>query len=189
MKLGRGPLGDVLAILGTFALVGVLGGALWWLLVDPAEFTKDREGGAMSEVELAGRFAADGWYAVIAAVAGFLLGLGLTWWRTRDFRLTTVLVVVGSALAAWIMATVGGALGPDDTEAALEGARQGEMVPVELTVSAVPFYLMWPMGALVGALMVLWSVPGVDLPREPVPGRSMQDRDPEDRDDLESRAP
>lgn len=188
MRVGRGPLGDVVAILGAFASVGLLAGVLWWLLVDPAEFTKAPDGGAMSELEVSRRFAADGWYAVIGSLAGFLAGLGLTWWRTRDFRLTTVLVVVGSVLAAWIMVTVGGALGPGDPDVALEEARRGDRVPVELAVSAVPFYLMWPVGALVGALMVLWSAPGVDLPREPAPGRSMRDRDPGDRDKLEPSA-
>lgn len=183
--MGRGAVGDVVAVLGGFALAGVLAGVQWWLVVDPAVYTKAPDGGAMGELELARRFAGDGWYAVIALLAAFLTGLGLTWWRTRDFRLTTVLVVIGSAVAAWLMVSVGSALGPADTDAALDAAREGDTVPVELTVSAASFYLMWPIGALAGSLMVLWSSPGVDLPREPARGAPMPDRDHEDPDKLE----
>ena len=183
-RLGRGALSDTVAVVGVLVAVGAVGGVLWSLLVDPAVLTKSRGGAGMGEVELAKRFAVDGWYSVIAIVTGFLSGLGLTWWRTRDFRLTVVLLVVGAVAAAWVMATVGGALGPEDPEAALAGAERGAHAPVSLAVSAAPFYLMWPVAALAGSLMVLWSSPGVDLPPEPVPGHGpgpgpdpMPDRD------------
>jgi len=61
---------DAVAVLGTFLLLGVVCGVLWWLLADPAAFTKTADGVEMSEVELIRRFDVDGWYAVIAAVAG-----------------------------------------------------------------------------------------------------------------------
>jgi hypothetical protein len=163
-------------VVGALVVVGALGGILWSVLVDPAVLTKSRDGAAMGEVELSRRFAVDGWYSVIAIVAGFLSGLGLTWWRSRDFRLTVVVLVLGAVAAAWVMATVGAALGPEDPEAVLAEAERGARAPVALAVSAVPFYLMWPVAALAGSLMVLWSSPGVDLSREPVPG-PMPDRD------------
>lgn len=155
-----GARSDVVVLLGTFVGLGVLGGVLWWLLVDPAEFTLAPGGGAMGELELSKRFNADGWYSVIAIVLGFLSGLLLTWWRSRDYRLTTVLLVVGAALAAGVMALTGGLLGPGDPDAALEGARRGDTVPVELVVTAEVSYLLWPIAVLAGALMVLWSSPG-----------------------------
>ena len=116
-RLRQGPGADVVVVLGTFLLLGVVCGVLWWLLVDPAAYTRTARGGAaMSEIELSKRFNADGWYAVIAIVAGFLSGLGLAWWRTRDFRLTTALLVPGAALAAWVMSVVGHGFGPDIDE-------------------------------------------------------------------------
>lgn len=171
---GQGVLADVVAVLGTFLVVGVVCAFVWWLLVDPAEFTRTAGGGgAMGEAQLAKRFDADGWYAVIAIVAGFLSGLGLTWWRSRDFRLTTVLLVPGAALAAATMAVVGRALGPGDPRVTLVHAAPGAMVPVQLAVASVsglphwlrwltPTYLMWPIAVLFGALMVLWSSPRPD---------------------------
>jgi hypothetical protein len=149
-------------VLATFLVLGVVCGVLWWLLVDPAEYTRVRNGGgAMSEVELSKRFNADGWYAVIAVLAGFGSGLGVAWWRTRDFRLTTLLLVPGAALAAAVMALVGRALGPGDPHVTLASAELGQTVPVQLAVTATPSYLVWPVAVLAGALMVLWSSPGV----------------------------
>jgi hypothetical protein len=160
-------LSDVVGVLGTLLVVGVVCGVLWWLAVDPAVFVRTRGGGgSMSEVELAKRFNADGWYAVLAIVAGFLSGLFLSWWRTRDHRLTTLLLLPGAALAAAAMAFVGRVLGPGDPNAALSQAQPGQTVPVELEVLAFSSYLTWPIAVLFGALMVLWSSPGL-----PEPGR------------------
>jgi hypothetical protein len=163
-RLGRGAAADVFVVLGTFLVLGLLCGVLWWLLVEPAEFVRGPRGGlSMSEVELSQRFNADGWYSVIALVAGFLSGLALTWWRSRDLLLTTVLLLPGAAVAAVTMAWVGGVLGPGEPDAAL--VQQGESIPVELTLLAASSYLMWPIGVLFGAVMVLWSsarVPGED---------------------------
>ena len=152
-----GALADVVALLGTYLVLGVVCGVLWWLLVQPALFTKVHGGGTMSELQLGYEFNGDGWYAVIAAVAGIVSGLCLTWWRSRDYLLTTLLLVPGSALAATVMVLVGHALGPGDPQAALAAAHVGQHIPDQLKVAGWATYLVWPMGALVGALGVLWS--------------------------------
>jgi hypothetical protein len=150
---------DAAVILGIFLALGLVCGVLWWLLVDPATFTKLKTGGSMGEAELAKQFNADGWYTVIAAVAGLLAGGVLTWWRSRDFLLTTVLVGVGALIAAAATALVGYLLGPGNADAALAAARVGAHVPMQLTVTGVEPYLVWPAASLLGALMVLWSSP------------------------------
>lgn len=155
-----GVVADIATVLGTFAVLGVLGGVLWWLLVDPVQLTKGADGaGAMDELTLSRRFATDGWYSVIAIVGGFLGGLGVTAWRSRDYRVTTLLLLAGAAVAAYAMSVVGGALGPEDPETALAAAEVGGTVPLALEVSAFSVYLLWPIAALAGALMVLWSSP------------------------------
>ncbi|NUR05813.1 MAG: hypothetical protein HOQ45_02240, partial [Nocardioidaceae bacterium] len=83
---------DVGIVLGSFVVLGIGAGVLWWVLAPTASFTKVRTGGAMSEIELGIQFAAVGWYVVIGAVAGLLAGVVLTWWRDRDALLTSLLV-------------------------------------------------------------------------------------------------
>lgn len=146
---------DAAAVLGVLLVVGVVCGVVWSQVVTPAQFTKLAQGGSMGEDELSKRFAADGWYVVIALVAGVLSGLGLAAWRRRDPLLTSVLLVLGSALAAVAMLVVGHLLGPGDPKAALEAAKVGAQVPQSLDVDTFIVYLSWPAGVLFGALFVL----------------------------------
>ena len=57
---GGGPLGDAVAVLGTYLVLGVLCGVAWWLLGQPALFAKVHVGGSMSEVQLGKEFNGDG---------------------------------------------------------------------------------------------------------------------------------
>jgi hypothetical protein len=152
---------DAFAVLGVLVLLGVLCGGLWWLLVSPAEYTKTRQGAVMDEVELGRQFSVSALYVVIALVAGLGAGLGLSWWRGRDPLVTSLLLVVGSLLAAAAMALVGYLLGPGDTGQALDAARLGARVPETLTVHRDEWtvYLAWPAAVLAGALVVLLGAP------------------------------
>jgi len=159
--LARPVVRDVIAVLGGLLLLGVVCGVLWWLLVSPAEYTKTRQGGVMDEAQLARRFSVKAVYVVIALVAGLASGLGLSWWRGRNPLFTSVLLVVGSLVAAAAMALVGHALGPGDTGQALEAARLGARVPETLSVGRDEWtvYLAWPVAVLAGALVVLLGAP------------------------------
>jgi hypothetical protein len=164
---------DVAAVLVTYLVLGAGAGVLWWLLVEPAVYTKTESGGAMGDVELGRWFNVDGWFAVLALVLGFGSGLALSWWRSRDPWLTTALILAGSAGAAAVTAVVGRLLGPPDPGQVLASAAEGTEAAIRLVVSAEVVYLMWPLGALLGALMVLWSSPGaptLDQAPEPGPG-------------------
>lgn len=150
---------DAVAILGTYLALGVLCGLAWWLLVEPAMFTKLKGGGSMNEVELGKRFDADAWYAVIAALTGLISGGVISWWRSRDLMVTTVLLLIGAGIAATVMTVTGQMLGPGNPEAALAAAKVGEQVAVQLQVTARATYLVWPISVLIGGLVVLWSPP------------------------------
>jgi hypothetical protein len=179
--VSRRPLaGDVAAVLGVLLLLGALCGVVWSQVVTPAEFTRLARGGAMDEAQLAREFGADAWFAVIALVAGGLAGLALAWWRSRDPVLTALLLLVGSVLAAAVMALVGHWLGPGDPRAALRTAAVGARVPQQLDVGSTPVwplwsylqdtatvYLMWPVGVLLGALFELVGRRS-DTPGDPV---------------------
>jgi hypothetical protein len=152
-----GPLADTLVVLGVFVALGLVCGVLWWLAVDPAMFTKVKSGGSMDDIQLAKRFSSDAWYTVIAGVVGLATGIVLTWWRSRDFLLTTLLLFVGAAIAAALMALVGHVLGPPNPKTVFAAAKVGSHIPTQLDVSGKAVYLSWPIAALVGALVVLWS--------------------------------
>lgn len=154
----RGVLRDCALVLGGMLVLGVLCGVLWWLLVEPASYTKLRDGGVMQEEDLSRQFNADGVYVVIAAVSGLASGLVLTWWRTRDVLLTSGLLVLGTVLAAVAMELTGHLLGPSDPGSALAAAKVGVRVPERLDVDAFTAYLAWPVSALVGALVILLNV-------------------------------
>jgi hypothetical protein len=146
---------DALVVLGALLLLGALCGLLWWLLVDPAQFTKTARGGAMAENDLGKKFNADAWFVVIGLLAGLLAGLVLSAWRSRDALLTSGLLLVGSVLAAGTMLAVGHLLGPSGTEAALRAAAVGGRVPEPLGVDTALAWLGWPVGVLAGTLFVL----------------------------------
>ena len=165
-----GAVAEVALIVVLLAALGVLGGVVWDLVVTPAEFTKLANGGALNEAELGQQFGADGWYVVIALVAGVLAGALLTWWRSRDALRTCGALLLGAAVAAAVMAVVGHLLGPGDPRPALQAARVGAHVPESLDVGEgsshsvwgyladrIVIYLCWPLGVLAGSLVVLLS--------------------------------
>ena len=157
-----------MAVLGVLTVLGAVCGVVWEGVVTPAVFTRLAQGGSMDEGQLGQLFGADAWYAVIALVAGGVAGLTLAWWRSRDPLLTAALLLLGSVLAAVVMALVGHWLGPGDPRATLRHAPVGALVPDDLRVGTTPLwplwgylrdtatiYLVWPVAVLLGALVEL----------------------------------
>jgi hypothetical protein len=164
----RAAVRDATVVLGCLIVLGALCGALWSVVVTPAQLTRLPNGAAMNETALSAQFASDGWYAVIAVVAGLLAGVVLTWWRSRDALWTAAWLVLGAVVAAVVMAVTGHLLGPPDPRHALLATKVGSKVPESLSLGVrsltpfgpylkqtVMFYLAWPVGALAGCLTVL----------------------------------
>ncbi len=84
---------------------------------------------------LLAEFAGTGWYVVVAVVAGLVLGLVAGLLLDRDEIVTLVAVVVGSALAAWLMMKVGFHFRPPDPQAIAESAKDGTELPGRLDLS------------------------------------------------------
>ena len=151
----RSPARTVVALLVTFVVLGAVCGAAWSQLVTPAEFTKVAAGGSMGEDQLGREFGADGWYVVIALAVGLLTGVLVTGRLVRAPLRAVGVVVVGSCLTALVCAVVGRLLGPADPGPVLAAVRVGAHVPQQVRVDAVAVYLVWPLAALLGALLVL----------------------------------
>ena len=152
---------DVAVCLGVLLVLGVLCAVVWWRLAPTPEFTKFHNGSAMGEDQLSLRFAADAWYSVVAGLAGLLSGAVLAWRRDRDPLLTSLVILLGAGAAGGVMSWVGHQLWPSNPSAALAAAKVGAHVPDELVLSSHTAYLMWPIGALLGALIVLFGRPAV----------------------------
>jgi hypothetical protein len=62
------------------------------------------------------------------------------------------------------MSVLGGWLGPPDPESVAASVEVGATVPMRLAVDSAVCYLVWPVTALIGCLIVLWSPPPVEQP-------------------------
>jgi len=155
---------DVLVILGVFVVSGVVVGVVWPHLVEPVRVTRTDFGLLTGETALSNRFDTDGWFIVLGGGVGLVLGGLLTWWRRADEVVTVVAVAVGAGVAAVVAAWLGHQLGPDDPTTVLRHAKVGATALDVVKVHAKAAYFVWPMLALVGALVVLWSRPARSHP-------------------------
>jgi hypothetical protein len=146
---------EAAAVVALFAAVGAGCGWLWFQvwhqpigIVYGHEWYPDEE--ALRNV-----FDGVAWYVVLAG-AGSLLASGLaTLFARRSPPVTLAAVVVGSALAAWLMLRVGLHLSPTDPGVLAKTAADGDKLGGRLSLEGARSpYLAWPLGSLV-ALMVL----------------------------------
>ena len=155
---------DVLVILGVFAVAGVLVGIVWPQVVDPVRVTRTDFGLLTGETALSKRFDTDGWFIVLGGGLGLVLGGVLTWWRRADEVVTVVAVAMGAGIAGVVAAWIGHRLGPDDPTTVLRHAKVGATALDVVKVHATAAYFVWPVMALVGSLVVLWSRPARSQP-------------------------
>jgi hypothetical protein len=148
---------DVAVVLGAGALLGLLAGVLLPQLADPVTVTRTANGLVRDEVALSEQFDVDGWYSVLAAVGGLLLGAVMLAWRRTDEVVTLLAAVAGAFLASWLSAAVALALGPDDPTQELSGAADGATAPAALALTADVVHWVWPLFAVLGALLYLIS--------------------------------
>jgi len=157
---------DAIIVLVWFAAAGVLGAVVWWQVTTLPKVTKAGDSGTLAPEELVKQVQIDGWFFVIGAVGGLLSGVTLLLWRRRDPLAMVVLVALGAGLASWLMIHVGLVLGPDAVRGALRGLPEGAKVPTQLKLHATGVAWIWPVAAVLGALVELWILqrPDVDEP-------------------------
>jgi hypothetical protein len=153
-----GPLAkDSGVVLGWFLVAGIAAAVVWWKLTPLAEYTRTATNGEMGEEQLARQVSTDGWFFVIAVVAGLVSGIALLLLRRRDPLVMVVLVTAGGLLATWVMLRVGLWLGPTDPRNVLPHAAVGAKVPLQLKPQATGVYFVWPITTLLGAVAVIWG--------------------------------
>jgi hypothetical protein len=130
------------------AVSGLLAGVLWVLLAptalvevrDDAVFLVDPEGPAF--------IAADGWFAVLGTVAGFLCAV-VAFARFRRHGPATLLgITVGGAIAAVLAWRLGHLLGPGNLETRAAQVADGTKLQAPLDLRALGVLLAWPIASV-----------------------------------------
>jgi hypothetical protein len=106
------------------------------------------------------------WYVTIALAAGLVLGILAAWLLDRSELATLLAVVVGSALAGYVMYRVGIHLSPADPRELAKTAADGTKLKGTLRVDSWPPRAAFPFGALVGLAFVFLLLSG-RAPQEP----------------------
>lgn len=179
----RAALQDLGVTAAWFVVAGVLGAVLWWQLTPLPVATRTGEAASLNPDQLTKEVGIDGWFAVIALVAALVSGVVLMAWRRRDPLLMVVLIALGGGLAAYLMVTLGQALGPGDEVAALKKLPEGGTAPLQLSLKAPGVALLWPIAALFGALVQVWVLrrPEHRVDDEATDPREDQPDQPEDQ--------
>ncbi|HEX4190403.1 MAG TPA: hypothetical protein VHZ06_05355 [Marmoricola sp.] len=148
---------DLSVVVAWFAVAAVLAAVVWVQVTPLPRFTRTANNGTMGEDQLVKQFATNGWFLVIAAVAGLISGVALMLLRRKRPIAMVLLIAVGGVLATVIMLQVGLVLGPDSPSKTLATVKVGATVPVQLKPDVHAIYFVWSVTALVGAVLALWG--------------------------------
>lgn len=164
---------QVVLAVALLAALGALAGVVWnWAWTAPVGVVSDHQFLAENEASLRGQFTSTGWFVVIASVTGLLGGALVALLLDRVPLLTLAAVIVGSAVATWLMLQVGAALGPADPHVLAKTAKEGTHLSSNLTVSSAASgdlprglgflrhspLIALPAGALVGLTLVFFGL-------------------------------
>jgi len=160
-----------LLLLALFAAAGFGGGYAWRYLWTPPEGVARGGSWVPTPVEegLQNDFSGVGWYVVVAVVIGLVLGTVTAFALDRAEIVGVVVAALGSALAAYLILTVGERLSPPDPDqVAAESADETE-IPGDLEFDGWTPLLSAPVGAMT-ALSTAYLLPTRRRMDEGTPG-------------------
>ena len=171
---------QALAIVALFAAVGAAAGWLWYKLWDVPSGVVSGGQWYTGEAGLRDDFQGVGWYITLALVAGLVLGMLTAWLFDRSELVTLGAVLVGSALAAYIMLRVGTHLSPPDPHELAKTAQDGDKLKGALRIDSWAPKGAFPFGALIG-LALVYAVSIGRPPRRGHPGKPVGVAEPAGR--------
>lgn len=144
------------AVIVAGLIVGLLSGAalgvMWWQLAPSVPLIIRPETGAYPEgYQPEGYLASDVTFALLAAVAGVAITIGLAYMRRDGLGSVLVAGLLASAVGTTAMWFVGTRLGSVDIEGLVATTREDLVVDAPLAVSMPAMYLVW---AIAAALVV-----------------------------------
>jgi hypothetical protein len=145
---------QALVILALFVAAGAAAGRLWYHLWDVPSGVVASGDWYTNEAGLRDDFQGVALYVAIAAAAGLLLGIVCAWLLGRSELVTLLAVVVGSALAAYVMLRVGTHLSAPDPHQLAKTTQEGDKLKGALRVASWPPRGAFTFGALIGLAFV-----------------------------------
>jgi hypothetical protein len=145
---------QALATVAAFAAAGAAAGWLWFTVWDAPSGVVSGGQWYTGEAGLRDDFAGVAWYVTIALAAGLALGVLTAWLFDRSELVTLGAVVVGSALAAYLMLRVGTHLSPPDPQVLARTAQDGDELKGALRVRSWVPKGTFTFGGLVGLALV-----------------------------------
>jgi len=167
-----GALADLVWVVAYFAVAGVVAGFVWWKVATPAYYTRTSDNAVMLQSQLGQRVQGDGWFVVVGLVVALVGGVVLTRWRSGH-PLLVVLAGYAASLAGGILALMlGRMLGHQDLAALAKSTAPGGRFPDSLDVISPLVVLAWPIGFLIGSVIVIWGTRAASREVEPPPNQS-----------------
>jgi hypothetical protein len=170
------------------ALLGIAGGLVWTAVAPRAVFMVSAPGVAyVVNPETSAFIAADGWYSVVAAVGGVVIGVaGYLIGVRRYGPLPVAGVLAGATAAAFTASWTGRHIGLAAFRHELGAARAGALIRQPVVLGAHGALAFWPLaaGAAVGIIELILALrdrrqqaaPGPVAPA-PLPADQEADRD------------
>lgn len=151
-------------VLVLFAATGAAAGYLWFRLWDPPMGVVFDGKWFLDEKGLRGEFSSTGWFIVVAAVAGLVLGGLSALIFDRSELMTLAAVAVGAVLATYLMWRLGVHLGPADPEVLAASTPDRQQLPGQIAVAGFSPFLVLPGTALASLALTYVSLPQRRLP-------------------------
>jgi hypothetical protein len=169
---------DVVVVLVAFAVAGAVCGLLWESLWDAPPGVAYKHEWYLKPEGLPDDFSGTGLYVLVALVGGLVVAAVVALALGRNELITMVAVLVGAALAAWVMYVVGHRLGPPDPRKLAETADDLAPLPSDLRVHGKAAFLAFPVGAVAGLALVyfLFTRRSAPSPDHPLPEMSATGR-------------
>ncbi|MGD9961263.1 hypothetical protein [Nocardioides sp.] len=155
----RRLLADILAILATSLVVGVVAGFVWERIWTPPTGAAFQGKWILDGDGLPKDFSSTGIYVLVAVVAGLLVGTVTSLAFDHDEVVTLAAIVVGSLVATAVMWWVGTTLGPPDPAVLAKTADDFEPIVGDLGVSGKGAFCALPFGAVLSAAAVFFFKP------------------------------
>jgi hypothetical protein len=148
-----------LAIAAGGALLGLVGGLLWSAVAPQAVFQVQSPGVAyVVNPETTAFIAADGWFSLIAAVGGVIIGLAAYFGGVRRYGpLPAVGALAGATAAAFLAWWSGSNLGLASFRHELGSSKTGTLLHQPVDLGAHGALAFWPLaaGAVIGGIELI----------------------------------